>query len=125
MASCSEQFLKVSWNDGQTDERTDIRITIYPRNLVCGGYDKQYSEDFRIEQKSFDASVSIRVKGHSSPELDMYKLIVENSTPAVWIMASGFQSTRYPTDSYPSQPYPGSPLVTKMEKSTPNQSLDY
>ena len=63
MASCSEQFLKVSWNsvqrswrrsgleigrDGRTDERTnertkgrtDIRITIYPRNFVCGGYKK-------------------------------------------------------------------------------------
>ena len=24
--------------DGRTNERTDIRITIYPRNFVCGGY---------------------------------------------------------------------------------------
>lgn len=59
------------------------------------------SEDFRIEQKSFDVSESIRLKGHSSPELDMYRLIVEDSTPAVRIMASGFQSTLYPTDSNP------------------------
>ena len=26
--------------DGQTDERMDIRITIYPRNFVCGGYNE-------------------------------------------------------------------------------------
>ena len=26
-------------NEG-TNERTDIRITIYPRNFVCGGYKK-------------------------------------------------------------------------------------
>ena len=24
----------------RTDKRTDIRITIYPRNFVCGGYKK-------------------------------------------------------------------------------------
>ena len=55
MASCSEQFLKVSLNSVQrskrssgleigtnerTNERTDIRITIYPPNFVCGGYNK-------------------------------------------------------------------------------------
>ena len=26
--------------EGRTDGRTDIRITIYPRNFVCGGYNK-------------------------------------------------------------------------------------
>ena len=29
--------------DGRTNERTDIRITIYPRNLVCRGYNNAFS----------------------------------------------------------------------------------
>ena len=66
MASCSEQFLKVSWNsvqrsnrnggleigrNGRTNERSDIRITIYPPNFVCEGYKNWY--EFKISQKSF------------------------------------------------------------------------
>ena len=56
MVPGSQQFLKVSRNsvqwflrssglesgtDGRTNERTDIRTTIYPRNFVCGGYNKE------------------------------------------------------------------------------------
>ena len=29
---------RLEGTDERTNERTDIRITIYPRNFVCGGY---------------------------------------------------------------------------------------
>ena len=39
--------------DGRTNERTDIRITIYPHNFVCGGYNNT------INLKSYQIIVSI------------------------------------------------------------------
>ena len=38
LAVLEEERIKDGRKDGRTNKRTDIRIIIYPRNFVCGGY---------------------------------------------------------------------------------------